>query len=338
MRLLFCRSLIVVLIIFIAGCENKVKSPADYVNPFIGTDAGGHTFPGACLPFGMVQLSPDNGYKGVKAYGYNGKNIIGFSHTHLSGTGPFTKTHYNNVLIMPTIGELKVKPGIAKELDFLSNKRLTEILETMSDKEKQEWEKFTDKEKDEKKLSIFNREKLEIFDNKDREEEGYFTDDSFKGYESYYSHQEEDASPGYYTVILKDYDIKAELTATERAGFHKYTFPETDEAHIVIDVTHSLTPGRDTYVKIISDKEIEGYVTGDMETSYDLPLTCYFYAEFNKPFKSVGTWNGENIYPGQKEISGNEGAGAFVDFSTTEGEKSTKAPAPSLPEISFCPG
>ena len=121
---------------FLIGCALTEKEPVDYVNPFIGTDAGGHTFPGACLPFGMVQLSPDNGYKGVKAYGYQGKNIIGFSHTHLSGTGPFTKTHYNNVLLMPTIGKLQVKPGIAKELDYLSKERWEEILKEMSEEEK----------------------------------------------------------------------------------------------------------------------------------------------------------------------------------------------------------
>lgn len=313
--------LFVISAILIIGCSKDVKSPADYVNPMIGTDAGGHTFPGACLPFGMVQLSPDNGYKGVKAYGYQGKKIIGFSHTHLSGTGPFTKTHYNNFLIMPTTGNLEVKPGIAKELDFLSNAKLKDILAGMSEKEKQEWKKLSEKEKEDKKLSIFNKEKLEIFDNKDREEAGYFTDESFKGYESAYSHDEEEASPGYYAVNLTDYGIKAELTATERTGFHRYTFPATKEAHIVIDVTHSLTPDRDTHVKIVNEKRIEGYVVGDMETSYDMPLTCYFYAEFSKSFTSAGIWNGDNIHNDLEEISGKDGVGAFVNFDTEEGEQ-----------------
>ncbi|MDX1285853.1 MAG: GH92 family glycosyl hydrolase, partial [Draconibacterium sp.] len=96
---------------------------------------------------------------------------------------------------------------------------------------------------------------------------------------------------------------------------------ESKEAHIVIDVTHSLTPGRDTYVKIVNEKQIEGYVTGDMEGSYDLPLTCYFYAEFDKPFKSAGTWNGDEISNNLKENSGNKGIGAFVNFETSEGEQ-----------------
>ena len=307
--------------IFLVGCRNETKSPADYVNPFIGTDAGGHTFPGACLPFGMVQLSPDNGYKGVKAYGYQGKRIIGFSHTHLSGTGPMTKTYYNNVLIMPTLGTLEVKLGIAKEHDYLSEKRFKEILAALPEKEKQEWENLSKTEYEAKKRFITDREKLKIFNRNDRDEEGYNSDESFKGYESDYSHQEEEASPGYYAVMLKDYGIKAELTATEHAGFHRYTFPKSNEAHIILDVTHSLTPNRDTYVKIVNEHQIEGHVTGDMEGSYELPLTCYFFAEFNKEFTSFGTWSGDSIYKELKEISGKDGVGAFVNFETEEGEQ-----------------
>ena len=152
-------------------------------------------------------------------------------------------------------------------------------------------------------------------------EDGYHTTNTFKGYESDYSHQEEEASPGYYAVNLKDYGIKAELTATEHAGFHRYTFPKSNEAHIIIDVTHSLTPGRDTHVKIVNDHQIEGHVTGDMEGSYDLPLTCYFFAEFNKPFTSVGSWNGDSIYQDLNEMSGKDGVGAFVNFTTQKENK-----------------
>lgn len=175
--------------------------------------------------------------------------------------------------------------------------------------------------REEKKQAIADKAKLEIFDSKDREEEGYFTDESFKGYESAYSHDEEEASPGYYAVQLKKYGVKAELTATEHAGFHRYTFPKSEEAHIIIDVTHSLTPGRDAYVKIVNEHRIEGHVTGDMEGSYNMPLTCYFFAEFDKPFTSVGSWNGDSIYNGLNEISGKDGVGAFVNFDTEEGEQ-----------------
>jgi len=301
---------LIILVAFVSSCSIETKSPVDYVDPFIGTDAGGHTFPGACLPFGMVQLSPDNGYQGVKAYSYDQETILGFSHTHLSGTGPYTKTHYNNVLIMPGVGELEVLPGVAKELNALAREKLQERLGKLSDEEGQKQAPI-----------ILNEEKLKIIDNNNMDEAGYYRTYAFEGYESSYSHQEEEASPGYYAVNLKDYGIKAELTATEHVGFHRYTFPESDQAHIVIDVSHSLTPGRDTYVKILNDKQIEGYVTGDMEGSYDLPLTCYFFAEFSKSFASVGTWNGEDIYEDLREISGNDGVGAFVNFATSSGEQ-----------------
>lgn len=299
-----------ILMLLVSACSIDTRSPVDYVNPFIGTDAGGHTFPGACLPFGTVQLSPDNGYQGVKAYSYDQKTILGFSHTHLSGTGPFTKTHYNNVLIMPTVGDLDLLPGVAKELNSLANGRLQERLHGLPEEEALKLQH-----------SILNEEKLRIIDDHNMDEDGYFRTFTFEGFESDYSHQEEEASPGYYAVHLKDYGIKAELTATEHVGFHRYTFPETENAHIVIDVTHSLTPGRDTYVKIVNDKQIEGYVNGDMEGSYELPLKCYFFAEFSKPFESYGTWNGEDVCPGLSEITGSDGVGAFVNYSTSEGEQ-----------------
>jgi predicted alpha-1,2-mannosidase len=309
-----------IIVILFTSCSEQ-RNPVDYVNPFIGTDAGGHTFPGACLPFGMVQLSPDNGYQGVKAYSYGQKTILGFSHTHLSGTGPYTKTHYNNVLIMPTIGELEVLPGVVKELNFQANKKLLERRNNISGNERKIWDKMSNEQQEEKELVILNEEKMKIIDDNNMEEEGYYRSHTFEGYESSYSHNEEVASPGYYSVNLKDYGIKAELTSTERVGFHRYTFPKSEESHIIIDVTHSLTPGRDTYVKILNENQIEGYVTGDMEGSHELPLTCYFIAEFSKPFNSVGTWNGDNIVHNSKEISGKKGVGAFVNFATTEGEQ-----------------
>ncbi len=292
------------------NCSSGGKQSVDYVNPMIGTDAAGHTFPGACLPFGMVQLSPDNGYQGVKAYSYAGKSILGFSHTHLSGTGPYTKTHYNNVLIMPTVGDVEIMPGVQKELNAEAAKRAEKRLQRLSAKEREK-----------KQRAIVNEEKLIILDEYNMDEDGYYSEETFHGYESAYSHDEEVTSPGYYAVNLQDYGIKAEMTVTERVGLHRYTFPESDNAHIIMDVTHSLTPDRDAHVKILSDHQIEGYVTGDMEGSYNLPLTCYYYAEFSKPFSSVSTWNGETVYDGQKEISGRDGVGAVLNFTTTQGEQ-----------------
>lgn len=314
------KGLLLLITVFILSCQNQ-EQLTDYVNPFIGTDAAGHTFPGACRPFSMVQLSPDNGYQGVKAYRYAEKTILGFSHTHLSGTGPYTKTHYNNVLIMPTIGDLDVLPGVVKELNYLANAQVNERLKKFSDAEHKAWKKLSKNEREMKKQLILNEEKMKIIDNNNMDENGYKKSDKFKGYESSYNHDEEKAKPGYYAVNLIDYGIKAELTSTERVGFHRYTFPKSEEANIIIDVTHSLTPGRETYVKVLNENQIEGYVIGDMEGSHALPLKCYFFAEFSKPFISAGTWNGEKINNDMKEMSGNNGVGAFVNFKTYENEQ-----------------
>lgn len=309
------------MLIVFCSCAPEERKLVDYVNPFIGTAAGGHTFPGACLPFGMVQLSPDTGYQGVRAYSYAEESIIGFSHTHVSGTGPFTKTHYNNVLFMPRVGDLEVMPGVAKELNVMAKENLQKRLSTLSEEERKELNSLTLEGRKERELEILNEEKVRLVDDNNMAEDGYKTSNTFKGYESKFSHDDEEASPGYYAVKLKDYGINAELTASKRAGFHRYTFPESKESHIVIDVTHSLTPNRETFVNVINDHQIEGYVVGDMEGSYDMPLKCYFFAEFNKSFESVGTFNGEVIYPDVKSLKGLNGVGAYVNFETKEGEQ-----------------
>src|SRR5687768_6818446 len=132
-----------------------------YVDPFIGTAGHGHTFPGATMPFGMVQLSPDTrltGWDGCSGYHYSDHIIYGFSHTHLSGTGI---SDYGDILLMPTVGEVHINA-------------LTGTLTN-------------------------------------------------KGYASRFHHRNEIAQAGYYSVRLDDENILVELTATRRAGFHRYT-------------------------------------------------------------------------------------------------------------------
>ena len=160
------------------------QQPVDYVNPIIGTNGMGHTFPGACTPFGWVQLSPDtdtiphnvngayqkNAYEYCAGYQYRDKTIVGFSHTHLSGTG---HSDLGDILLMPAVGELKLNPGRADYPD--------------------------------------------------------------EGYRSRFSHATEKAAPGYYEVMLDDYGIKAQLTATQRVGIHKYTFPKGKDGHLILD-------------------------------------------------------------------------------------------------------
>lgn len=151
--------------------RGQMKDPVDYVNPFIGTDFFGHTFPGPSLPYAMVHLSPDVGTSGWTyggGYIWSDNTIMGFSHTHWSGTG---MVNGGEILLMPVVGDkLQVIPGSAENPD--------------------------------------------------------------EGYRSRFDHKNETASPGYYSVLLKDYNIKAELTSTRRAGFHRYTFPEADNARI----------------------------------------------------------------------------------------------------------
>ncbi len=109
--------LIVILAVLMISCSSISKKPVDYVNPFIGTDWNGHTYPGVSFPFGMVQLSPDTktkGWENCSGYHLKDKSIMGFSHTHLSGTGA---SDLGDIRFMPTVGELIVEPGTDENPD-----------------------------------------------------------------------------------------------------------------------------------------------------------------------------------------------------------------------------
>lgn len=203
-----------------------------YVNTFIGTGGHGHTFPGATTPYGMVQLSPDTrtlGWDACGGYHYSDSSVIGFSHTHLSGTGI---SDLGDFLFMPFSGKPKVIPGTPENPDA--------------------------------------------------------------GYRSRFKHENEKAEPGYYSVFLDDYDIQAELTATTRAGFHRYTFPENGEAGIIIDLAHTIYPDKNPSheFKIISDTEIAGYKGsgGWAEEQH-----TWFHAKFSKPFTCVFFDHGKEV-------------------------------------------
>lgn len=242
--------------IIVTGCVkiNPIES-VDYVNPFVGTDDHGHTFPGAALPGGMVQLSPDTGTKvwdWCSGYHYSDSSIMGFSHLHRSGMGA---GDWGDILLMPTTGKLKIVPGNKENPD--------------------------------------------------------------KGYRSRFTHQEEEASPGYYAVNLKDYGIKAELTVSERAGFHKYTFPKSDASHILIDMKHGIHDHcTAAQVKIVNNTEIEGHRASN---GFVKNQNVYFCAKFSKPFNSFGTWNKKGIRSGSREESGSQ-IGVYVDYVTSENE------------------
>ena len=171
------------------------------MNPFIGTAAHGHTYPGATVPFGMVQLSPDKGSQGwdwCSGYNYSDSIIQGFSHTHLSGTGIGDLC---DISVLPVVGK---QPSTDKIL-------------------------------------------------------------------SHFSHGDEKASPGYYSVVLKDFNIKAEFTADTYCGFHRYTFPEAKDAMIRFDLGFAINWDAATSCgfKRINDSTFTGYrfSTGWAKTS-----------------------------------------------------------------------
>ncbi len=147
-------------------------------------------------------------------------------------------------------------------------------------------------------------------------------DDPDAGYRSRFDHADETASPGYYTVHLKDYNIKVELTATPRVGFHRYTFPKADNAHILVDLGHVIgeLPEEKSHLKVLSNTQIEGFKFGQ-------GAIIYFVAEFSKPFAAFGTWDNlyqkpeseEKLNPYKTAESG-ESIGLFINYRTSAEE------------------
>ena len=143
------------------------------------------------------------------------------------------------------------------------------------------------------------------------------------GYRSRFSHDNESASPGYYNVLLQDYNIKSELTATERVGVHRYTFPKTDEGHIIIDITRERDRPElheDAYIEVVGNNQIKGYTTV-LDHTIGEPVTWYFFAEFSKPFDTFGTFVDGEISQNQRTGRGGFGTGAYINYSTEEDEE-----------------
>jgi len=138
------------------------------------------------------------------------------------------------------------------------------------------------------------------------------------GYGSHFQHSRESASAGFYAVHLNDYDIYVALTATERVGFHKYLFPKSKDAHILIDLKESITSEKilESEVNIVNDSVIEGYrrTRGWARDHY-----LYFYAKFSKPFKSFGIDNNDTLYKKERTAKGNK-LKAWVDYETHAGD------------------
>lgn len=147
-----------------------------------------------------------------------------------------------------------------------------------------------------------------------------------EGYRSRFDKKDEHASPGYYKVLLKDYDVKAELTATKRVGFHRYTFPESDESNIILDIGNQLGESgkvKDAHVVFKGDNEIEGWVITYPEYvkkyQSDGEVRMYFSGEVSKKPYEVGTFKGDTIYENKSSIDG-VGSGLYLRFKTQENE------------------
>lgn len=232
------------------NCIIAQNDVASYVNPFIGTGAvanslSGNNYPGATVPFGMVQLSPDTreapDWGQASGYDYNDNTIYGFSHTRLSGTGA---SDLIDILLLP----------------------VTELRRSSS-----------------------------------------------------FSHDEENATPGYYRVRLADNDILAELTATQRTGLHRYTYPENTVPMLFIDLDHSANKGswgrriENSQLRVVDEYTIEGY---RIITGWAKLRKVYFCMRFSEPIKSWEVWNNGVHYKNTRVSNGTDVKGTFTFDST----------------------
>lgn len=251
------------------------KEFVDYVDPFIGTSNSRWMLgPYAQVPFGMVQLGPDNqGNVWMGGYEYSICNVSAFSHIHAWTMG--------GLAVMPTNGEL-----------------------------------------------VLNNPSI---------------DSSYKGsgagYHSRIQKEQEKASPGYYSVYLYDYDIKAEMTATTHCGVHRYTFKNNRQSRILFDLLFPTEYDygfslKDAVVEKVSNTELEGYAdcqSGNWSRWNKYKL--HFVIHFSRPFDSLNAWQGEKVSNDITSFKGKDDAGVFTTFSTSENEQITVCTAFSLVSI-----
>ena len=152
-------------------------------------------------------------------------------------------------------------------------------------------------------------------------------------YPSTFAHDTEEASPGYYAVTLSDYQVRAELTATAHVGFHRYTFPPSDAANVIIDLGHTRGESRGGEVTIVDDHTIEGFGQYNVHPILDRLLskpdnvtgqsTVFFRAVFSRPFQAYGTWKKGNpaitVSAGSQSTSG-PWIGAYATFAVAAGD------------------
>ncbi len=235
--------------------SGKPERLTRYVDPYIGTGFHGHVFLGANVPFGLVQLGPVNlseGWDWCSGYHYSDSTIVGFSHTHLSGTGI---GDLGDIAVMPVTGDVRFSKGNVE--------------------------------------------------------------DPKSGFVSLFSHKEEKAKPGYYSVRLKRYNIKAELTSTARVGFHRYTFPQSDNSGFVIDLRQGIgwDLAKETYLEKVNDTTLAGY---RFSSGWARDQRIWFKMIFSKPMKSFLVSDSTSAQTGER-LKGKFVFGR-VSFATKPGE------------------
>jgi predicted alpha-1,2-mannosidase len=251
-NLVFTASIFAALVNFaLPLAAQTIADPLALANPLVGTAKfdGGAMYPGAALPFSMVKLSPDT--TSCSTAGYNPTEpILGFSHTHIGGTGG--KAFGGQIRVRPQTGPLNVAPPPSPK-------------------------------------------------------------------------EHETASPGYYAVDLTLDRVHAELTTTERAGFHRYSFPTNSTARVLIDLASVIDnygpkdpAGYPTGCtgRFISDREMEG--SSSIFAGYgELAFTVYFVAVFDQPATNLGVWLDATAWPGVTEVTGIEkqSAGLYAEFA-----------------------
>ena len=240
-----------------AGCTPQAtvaESPTRWVDPRIGTGGHGHVFVGANVPFGLVQVGPTSipqEWDWVSGYHQSDSTVIGFSHTHLSGTGI---GDLFDVTVMPVIGEVTYARGVEE--------------------------------------------------------------DPQSGLWSYADRTKEVVRPGYYSVPLTRYGITAEMTATPRVGFHRYTFPASEQAAVVFDLENGgcWDEATDTGFRLSADStRLSGW---RYSTGWARDQKVWFVAEFSKPVKGITF-----LQPGEATEAGTAARYARVDFDMAEGEQ-----------------
>lgn len=243
------------------SCKSTGGDADDYaskVNPFIGTDFTGNTYPGAQAPFGMVQLSPDNGLPGwdrIAGYFYPDSTIAGFSHTHLSGTGA---GDLYDISFLPVTLPYKEAPAPL-------------------------------------------------------------------GIHSKFRHDTEVAEAGYYKVTLDDYNIDVELTATERTGIQRYTFPG-GKCAILLNLAKAMNWDAtvDTRISIVDSVTIEGY---RFSKGWARDQRVFFRTRFSRPWNSVRIDSSAIVNTETNQPTSGKGMTAQFDFNTTKGEQITVSTA-----------